>query len=127
MPRVLIADRDTISTSIYSSRFSSASFDVSTVESGEACVRKAQEYKPDAIVLELALPKMDGFQVIRSLKGRQETAKIPVFLLTEIAEQADIDRCEAYGCEGFFLKPFADPSVVVQRVSAMVQQSYGNL
>jgi len=117
---VLLADHDSFSQAIYVKKFERSTFDVVLADSGDTCMRKAKSHRPDAIVMELALPRMNGFRVLELLKSWEETANIPVVLLTSLAEQSDIDRCGRLGCRAFFIKPHTRPECVVEAVKELV-------
>lgn len=120
MTKVLLADHDSFSRTIYSKKFEQSKFEVVVAENGDACMRKAKSHHPDIIIMELALPQVNGFQVLESLRLHGETANIPVIMLTSLAEQSDIERCERLGCFAFFIKPYARPERVVETVKELV-------
>jgi CheY-like chemotaxis protein len=74
--------------------------------------------------MELALPKIDGFQVLEFLRRRNDKLDIPVVLLTSLTEQRDVDRCVSFGCRAFFIKPHARPERVVDAVKASIGELF---
>lgn len=105
---------------MYSKRFEQLRFEVLVAESGESCVQEARRKRPDAIVMELTLPEVDGFRVLERLRGYGETAGIPVVMLTTLAERDDIERCRKLGCCSYFIKPYARPDRVVSAIRELV-------
>lgn len=87
----------------------------------EALSRVIQE-KPDLVILDIAMPEMDGYQVCRLLKANPETQKIPVVMITALALEQDRKMAMDAGADGFILKPF-DPRDVVAEIQRLTRDS----
>ena len=72
---------------------------------GEAALKEAARAKPDLILMDLSLPRMDGWEATRRLKADAALAKIPVIVLSARAMRADEERARAAGCDDFLTKP----------------------
>lgn len=83
-------------------------FDVATAASGEEALRRARDLQPDAIVLDVMMPLMDGPTTLSHLRSAEETASIPVVFLTAKVQPHDRARFAQLGVMGFIAKPF-DP------------------
>lgn len=81
-------------------------YEVEVAENGELAMEAVQRSHPDLILLDLMLPKMNGFEVLESLKGDPETEAIPVVVLTAKAEEEDRQRATELGAEAYMTKPF---------------------
>ena len=81
-------------------------YQVDAAESGELALKfiEAKIVKPDLIILDLMMPKMNGYEVIKSLRDRHELPRIPVLLMTANQDVSD-DRARAAGADGIFYKP----------------------
>ncbi|HNV72956.1 MAG TPA: response regulator [Candidatus Ozemobacteraceae bacterium] len=86
----------------------------------EAVARVIQE-KPDLVILDIAMPEMDGYQVCRQLKANPETQKIPVVMITALALEQDRKMAMDAGADGFILKPF-DPRDVVAEIQRLTRE-----
>ena len=82
-----------------------AGFTVLVAMTGEEAVLRAHEALPDLVLMDLQLPGMDGFEVLRRLRGDDATAGIPVVALTAFAMQQDRERASGAGFEGYLVKP----------------------
>lgn len=83
-----------------------AGYQVATAFDGVDALKKVQEYQPDLIVLDVMMPQMDGFEVLKHLKANPETRDIPVIMLTAKAQDADVFRGWQSGVDCYLTKPF---------------------
>lgn len=90
--------------------------------SGAEGVRKAQDEKPDVILLDMMMPAMDGSATLAALRSQPATATTPVIFLTAKAMRAEIERLRALGAAGVLIKPF-DPRTLPAEVRALVEGS----
>jgi DNA-binding response OmpR family regulator len=81
-----------------------AEYDVISALDGEKGWNLAAAEKPDLILLDIILPKMDGFEVLGKLKGDEGTAKIPVVLLTNLSDLNDIQKALDLGADSYLVK-----------------------
>lgn len=104
--RVLIVDDDRDLVRALIVRVSTSGFDASAVHDGRAAISTARATLPDAIVLDLRMPGMSGFDVLGELRGDETTARIPVLVLSaNIAERARAMALDL-GATSYMLKPF---------------------
>ena len=101
-------------------------FAVETAMTGEDGLKKAREVGKDLdlVLLDLMLPGIDGLEVCRTLKGRDQTSAIPVIMLTAKGEESDIVRGLEYGADDYITKPFS-PRVLMARIQAVLRRSEG--
>ncbi len=95
-----------------------------TAETGEEGLKAARGDTPDLILLDLMLPAMDGLEVCRSLKSREQTANVPVIMLTAKGEESDIVRGLEMGADDYITKPFS-PRVLLARIQAVLRRNNG--
>lgn len=98
-----------------------AGYQVECFPFGEACLRAVEEKRPDLIVLDRMLPGIDGLEICQRLRGKKETADIPVVMVTAKGEETDIlDGLEA-GADDYLTKPFS-PKVLTAKISAVLRR-----
>lgn len=83
---------------------------------GVAALEQAAESKPDLILMDLSLPRMDGWEATRRLKADTELSKIPIIVLSAHAMRGDEERARASGCDDFLTKPI-DETLLYQTVA----------
>ena len=118
MPRriLIIDDEDDIREVAALSLETVAGWDVMMAGSGAAGIVKAQEQRPDAILLDVMMPVMDGPTTFRELRALPETANIPVILLTAKVQAADQKRFSDLGVAAVMFKPF-DPLTLAGEIA----------
>ncbi|MFW5888566.1 MAG: response regulator transcription factor [Patescibacteria group bacterium] len=114
--KVLIIEDDNFLLSMYATKFEKENFEVFSAEDGEKGLRKAIENSPDIILLDIILPKMDGFEVLKKLKSQKKTKNIPVLLLTNLSQQDDSKKGLSLGADDYLIKAHFMPSEVVEKV-----------
>ncbi|MEL7489560.1 MAG: PleD family two-component system response regulator [Pseudomonadota bacterium] len=106
--RVLVVDDLEPNVKLLEAKLRAEYFDVLTALSGQEAVEKARAEKPDIILLDVMMPGMDGFEACRILKSDQETAHIPVVMVTALDQQADRVAGLSAGADDFLTKPVED-------------------
>ena len=118
-PRVLIADDDPIIIAILSKTLQKFEMDCDVARSGEQALEAVWRCPPDAIVLDVNMLDLDGFEVLKRLRGNLFTKEIPVLLLTARNQESDISRGFGSGADDYVVKPFM-PLDLVKRVDKMI-------
>ena len=81
-------------------------FEVVVAQNGLEAVEKAVAETPDVIVMDMLMPKMDGFQAASSIRQNPKTKNIPILAATALARPGDREKCLESGCDGYIAKPF---------------------
>jgi two-component system alkaline phosphatase synthesis response regulator PhoP/two-component system response regulator VicR len=104
--RILAVDDERHVVRLIELNLARAGYEVLTASEGREALRKVTSEKPDLVVLDVMMPHMDGFEVLRSLKADPQTAQIPVILMSGRARNADLFRGWQSGVDCFLDKPF---------------------
>lgn len=89
-----------------------AGWSISTVTDGEAALEAVRDLHPRVMVLDLMLPKRNGFEVLKQMKSDKTTRHVPVLILTAKGQQRDRQIAEELGADGFVTKPYANDEVI---------------
>lgn len=117
---VLIVEDDTFLSNIYQTKFNMEGFKVSAAENGEAGLSDVKKKKPDIVLLDILLPKLDGFGVLKGLKEDPEVKDIPVILLTNLGQKDDVQKGLDLGASDYLIKAHFKPSEVVDKVKKVL-------
>ncbi len=94
-------------------------YQVIDASDGSQTLKKVRLEKPDLILLDIIMPKMDGFEVFRKLKKEPKTKKIPIIMLTAKGQKLDQEKSTRLGASGYITKPFS-PSYLLTKVEEML-------
>lgn len=121
MPQhILLVEDDGFLASIYAQKLELEGFIVAFATNGEDGLRLAQKDHPDLILLDLLMPKMDGFETLELLKKDSGTSAIPVLVLTNLGQREDVERCMKLGASGYVIKAHSLPHETVKRVKEIL-------
>lgn len=119
---VLVIDDDVIERELLQRCLASAGYRVFTATDGEEGVTLARENTPDLIVLDVVMPRLNGFQTCRRLRALPETAETPVLMLTSKDQAADRFWADEVGVSAFLTKP-VDVAELLQTAGALLATS----
>lgn len=120
--KILIVDDNTDLTSVLRAGFKEAGFAVRTSGNGVDALKKVYSFKPDAIILDLVLPELDGFAVCEHLKKNRATASIPVLVLTGLSSQLSRFAGLESGANEYLTKPFQFEELLA-KVNALLEKT----
>ncbi len=113
--RILVVEDEKAMAGVMVRKLMSSGFEVVSVEDGEAALAAAAAQKFDLILLDLMLPKLDGFGVLEGLK--QLGQSIPVVVLTNLGQEGDERKVKALGAVDYLIKVHVTPAAVVEKVN----------
>jgi CheY-like chemotaxis protein len=102
--RVLVAEDDRVLRTAAVTTLRRAGFDVLAADDGERAVALARAERPDLILLDVVMPRVDGFEALRRLKSDAATRDIPVLVLSNLGSARDVESAHAAGAAGFLMK-----------------------
>jgi two-component system, OmpR family, alkaline phosphatase synthesis response regulator PhoP len=114
--RILLAEDDRLLRKAAEATLKRKGFTVLTAEDGEEAFRVAKAELPDLVLLDLIMPKRQGFDVLRDLKGCPETARIPVIVLSNLGQDRDIQQAMESGAVAYYVKANLSLEGLVKRV-----------
>ena len=117
--RILLIDDESSILAVARIGLKRAGWSVLTAASGKEGITKAQAEQPDAIVLDVMMPEMDGLETLKQLQDNPQVQHIPVIFLTAKVQQSDRRRFYASGIKGFITKPF-DPTTLASQISGFL-------
>ena len=104
---------------MYKLKFEQEGYKVTVAPDGPQGLALAEKERPDLVLLDLVLPGLDGFQVLKKLREGEATKKIKVFILSNLGQSDEVKRGMNFGANGYFVKADLTPSQLTQKVNAL--------
>ncbi len=120
--RILLVDDEEDLRKMLKFRLEAMSYDVLEASDGQDGLNTARTLRPDLIILDLMLPKLDGFKVCRMLKFDEKYKAIPIIMFTARAQEKDKDLGKEMGADAYITKPF-EPGVLLGKIKELLVNS----
>lgn len=124
-PLILVAEDEREIRELITFSLEMAGMRVVAVPNGQEALAQAVEIMPDLILLDVRMPKMNGFEACRALKQVAQTKDIPVVFLSAKGQEADVKMGHAAGAEAYYLKPFTPEELSLRLIRIL--RKYGKL
>ena len=121
LKKILIVDDEIDLVEMLTIRLEANNYQVIFSADGQDGLDKARTEKPDLIILDLMLPKIDGYKVCRMLKFDEKYKQIPIILFTARAQESDMRLGEEVGADAYVTKPF-EPSILLDKISELLNR-----
>lgn len=119
--KIILVEDDVFLIDIYTTKLKEAGFLVEVVENGEKVLSKAKEVKPDLLLLDIVLPHVDGWQILKELKSDKELKKIKVVILSNLGQKEEVAKGVKLGAEKYLIKAHYTPSEIVEEVKKLLK------
>jgi DNA-binding response OmpR family regulator len=117
--RILICDDDPAILRVLQVNLEVEGYEALLAHHGEEALEVAQREKPDLIILDIMMPRLDGYQTCERLKASDDTKQIPVVFLSAKAQASDIEKGKGYGVDDYLTKPF-DPDTLISTIERLL-------
>ena len=122
MTKILIIEDDKFLRELIIQKVSQEGYEVVGAVDGEEGLKMAGVERPNLILLDLILPTMGGFDVLRKLKEQEETKDIPVIILSNLGQKEDIDKGMQLGAIDYMVKAHFTPGEIVEKIKSVMKQ-----
>jgi len=122
MKKILIIEDDPFLSEMYAAKFIEHDFEVEVSSDGKSGLVKIEEFRPDLVLLDIVLPKMDGFEMLKKVKEKEELKEIPIVLLTNLGQKNEVEKGIALGAKEYIIKAHFTPTAVVTRVNEILSK-----
>ncbi len=114
--KILVVEDDEMIGPMYKTKFENDGYVVFMANNGVDGLEIAKKEKPDIIMLDIILPQLDGFSVLKELKESTETREVPVVMLTNLGTEEDKEKGDKLGAVGYLVKANLTPAQVSQEI-----------
>ena len=119
--KILIVDDDPFILDMYIIKFKEQGFQIDTATDGKMALEKIQTNNPDIVLLDVVMPKMDGFDVIKKIQENKIPRTFKILFLTNFGQKEDVERGMQLGADGYIIKAHFTPSEVVAKVKEVLK------
>ena len=122
MKKILIIEDDPFLSEMYAAKFIENGFEAEVSSDGKSGLVKIEDFHPDLVLLDIVLPKMDGFEVLKKIKEKEELKEIPIVLLTNLGQKNEVEKGIVLGAEEYIIKAHFTPTAVVAKVNEILNK-----
>ena len=119
MKKILLIEDEEILAELLQKKLTSQGYEVSLAKDGQEGWQKINQEKPDLILLDVIMPKMGGFEVLKKMREKPELANIPVVIISNSGQPVEIDRAKELGAKDWLIKTQFDPQEVIKKVKIL--------
>lgn len=126
MPKIVVVEDEPLLLKALNIELLSAKYKIISATDGEAAWKAIRDQKPDLVLLDLVLPKLSGFEVLRIMKENQDTKKIPVIILSNLGQKEDMLRGLSLGADDFFIKSNTELTQIIDKIKILLKKPKKN-
>ena len=121
MKHILLVEDDPFLIDIYTTKLKKEKFSVEVAVDGEECLSKLKETMPDLLILDIVLPNVDGWEVLRKIKANPKLKTIPVVVLSNLGQKEEVEKGKKLGAAKYLIKAYYKPSEVIAEVKKILK------
>jgi len=120
MKKIILIEDDEFLFDVYKLKLEKENFKVKIVQDGSKALEKIKNYKPDMILLDIVLPNLDGWEILKKIKSDDEIKNIPVIILSNLAQEDQIKKSLKLGAVKYLVKSQYMPSEIIQEIKKVL-------
>lgn len=121
--KILIIEDDSYISDMYRIKLENSGYEVIIASDGIEGFKALEKQKPNVILLDIVMPKMDGFNVLKMIKNDSNYKNIPVILLTNLGQEENVKRGFELGAASYIIKAHFTPSEVVEKIKGVLEKN----
>ena len=122
MRKILIVEDDSFLSEMYATKLQQAGYQAEVADDGEKALNQAKANRPDLILLDIVLPKKDGYEVLRKIKEDDQLKSTPVILLTNLGQKTEVEKGLELGADAYIIKAHYTPAAVVAKIKEVLKE-----
>ena len=125
MSKILVAEDDRFLASAYRLKLKKAGHDVKVVSDGEEALAALTPFAPDIMVLDLVMPKKDGFAVLQELRSNEKWNKLPIVVASNLGQSEDIVKATKLGANDYIVKTDLSMKKLLDKIQSLIDKKTG--
>lgn len=122
MKKILVVEDDTFLSNAYRVKLTKAGFEVRNAFDGDEAFKLLQTFTPDLILLDIVMPKKDGFVILQEIKSNQKWKHIPIILASNLGQKEDREKGMQLGASEFFIKTEFTLNDLIQKIDSILKK-----
>jgi len=125
--RILLVDDNPTLLDMYKERLEAGGYEVVTASNGQEALSKAVEYLPQCMLLDIMMPKINGFDVLENIRSNNETKNIPVIMLSALVQDSNKEKGIKEGADDYIVKSETIPGEVITKIENVIKKRKENI
>ena len=121
MKHILLVEDDPFLIDIYTTKMKESGFVVEVASDGESALRKIKEKTPSLVILDIVLPQLDGWEILRQIKSDPKLKKIKIIILSNLGQKEEVEKGVELGATKYLIKAHYTPSQVVEEIKQIMK------
>ena len=120
MKTILLIEDDPFLIDIYSTKLKEAGFTIEVAIDGEEALRKVKEKNPDLVVLDIVLPQIDGWEILKKIKSEDKFRNLKIIILSNLGQKEEVEKGISLGATKYLIKAHYTPSQIVEEIKKVL-------
>jgi CheY-like chemotaxis protein len=121
MAKILVAEDDRFLATAYRAKLTKMGFEVTVATDGEEALAALPQILPDLILLDLVMPRKDGFATLEAIKKQDQFKNIPVIVASNLGQKEDLDKAKALGAADYVIKSDLSMDSLIEKINSVLQ------
>lgn len=121
MKKILLIEDDPFLQDIYTTKLKEAGFEVETVDDGEIAISSIKEKNPDLLLLDIVLPHLDGWEIIKQIKESSDLKDLKVIILSNLGQKNEVEKGINLGAVKYLIKAHYTPTEIVEEIKKVLK------
>lgn len=121
MKKILLIEDDPFLIDIYTVKIKESGFDIKVAKDGEKALKVLAEEKPDLLLLDIVLPRIDGWELLRKIREQEEFKDLLVIILSNLGQKQEVEKGLGLGATKYLIKAHYTPTEVVEEIKKVLK------
>jgi DNA-binding response OmpR family regulator len=122
MNKVLLVEDEPYLTDVYNTKLEKSGFKIKLVNDGNKVIEALEEFKPDILLLDIVLPNVDGWEVLKKIEKKEEFKKLPIIILSNLGQKQEVMKGLNLGATKYLIKAHYTPTEIVAEIKKILNK-----
>lgn len=121
MKKILLVEDEPFLIDIYTTKLKKAGFGVSVARDGDSALRVVKEEKPELVLLDIVLPHIDGWEILRKIKSNKELKEVKIIVLSNLGQKQEVEKGLKLGATKYLIKAHYTPTEIIEEIKNILK------